>query len=255
MLYGLWLSAQGSLIEKARHENVTNNLANSETQGFARHRQVFQQRLAEVWEGHPKFRHRSPMMDQLGGGPQLADTYTDFSFDVNAIDFTENDLDFLINGEGFFRVKSHEGETLYSRAGNFARRPDGTLVQIGSAMPLLDEEGKEIKLPNEKVTLTPEGVLLGEQTGEIARIAPVTFTDLQDLDNAGENNYRYTGTDQSVLANSLMRQGYLLGSGVEPVEEMTQVISGYRAYEANMKMMSLQDETVEALINRVSRLG
>ena len=68
MLYGLYLSAAGMLVQRYQHEVIANNLANVNTTAFKRDVASFQSRAAESMTAPGGFRYRRPLLDRLGGG-------------------------------------------------------------------------------------------------------------------------------------------------------------------------------------------
>ncbi len=135
MNYGLYVSAAGALSNLHRQDVITNNLVNVETIGFKPDMVVFRQRLPQrVSSGAPI--EPQLLLERLGGSPTLNPTHLDLT-QGSLID-TGDDLDLAINGEGFFVVKSADGQMRLTRDGRFTMDARGTLVTAGGGLQVLD---------------------------------------------------------------------------------------------------------------------
>lgn len=99
-------------------EVVGNNLANLNTTGFKAQRASFADVFYESIAG-------GATPAQIGNGSKLASVAINFS--QGGFDATGAEMDFAIDGEGFFVVSSEDG-THYTRAGAFGIDRDGFLV-------------------------------------------------------------------------------------------------------------------------------
>src|SRR5947207_15044099 len=99
MPYGMYISAEGAAAQAQRLEVIANNMANVDTAGFKQDVPTFQARFAEaIQRGTAQSGNKS--VNDVGGGVKVIDTQTDFSAGI--FKPTGNDLDFAINGKGFF---------------------------------------------------------------------------------------------------------------------------------------------------------
>ncbi len=87
---------------------IGNNIANSATTGFKTSRAEF-----------------SDVFTSIGQGVKLSATAQQFT--QGNIAFTDNPLDLAVSGKGFFQLEGN-GQTVYSRAGNFKLDFDGNVV-------------------------------------------------------------------------------------------------------------------------------
>lgn len=97
---------------------VGNNLANLNTIGFKRSEVSFYDLLSRTLGASGQ--------TQVGMG--VGRPFTSRQFNQGAIQTTSGRLDAAIQGEGFFVVKDANGGILYTRAGNFKKTADGTMV-------------------------------------------------------------------------------------------------------------------------------
>ncbi len=248
MAYGMYISADGALIQGKRMEVIANNMANVETPGFKRDLAIFQARLAEGTIEDPTLEGTGAIED-LGGGVTFAGMATNFS--VGPLKNTGIPTDMAIVGDGFFAV-TKDGETLLTRAGNFQLTPTGQLVTADHGYPVLDEGGGPVTIdPELPWSLTGSGAIT--QNGAIvSNLSIMQPASLGDLVKAGENLFRpLVGPQALPPEQRQVRQFYLEGSGVNPTLEMMELIETSRAFEANMNLIKHQDEMIDTLISRL----
>jgi flagellar basal body rod protein FlgG len=209
---------------------------------------TFQARFAEaIQRGTAQSGNKS--VNDVGGGVKVIDTQTDFTPGVYKP--TGNELDFAINGPGFFHVKSADGQTTYSRAGNFTLDRNGRLVTEDGMRPILDQGGNEIVMqPGQPFTVSPDGFI--SQAGNLRALGLSQPKSLGDFVKAGNNSFRSLGpVDPVPLAARQIRQGYLEMSGANSVSQMMAMIESTRGFEANTHMIQNQDSMTGTLISRV----
>lgn len=214
-----------------RQDRTAANLANANTVGYRRDRaftEVLQRELDA--EGSPRSERRTVGWADLTTG---------------VLQQTGNPLDVALGGEGFFVVAGPEGPR-YTRAGHFVtdeagtlRTPDGLAVQ-GAGGDVRLPAGGPIQI-NEAGDIRVGGRL-------VDRLQVVTVEDpttLRRLDGTA-----FTATVAPVPAgNARVRQGYVEGSNVDPIREMTDMIATVRLYEAQQKVV----QTTDSLLGQVSR--
>ncbi len=228
---------------------VSNNLANASTTGFKKSRANFQDLMYQttlIAGATTPGGGQIPTGIQVGMGSKPSGVQKIFT--QGDPTQTGNDLDFTINGEGFFRVL-HNGEELYTRAGNFTRDSEGFITTNAG-----DRLQPEIAIPPEAVLLTLQanGTLTVHGEGDTVlateEITIVNFINPAGLFAAGQNLLRETegsgppvegvpGEDgRGTLANNALEL-----SNVSVVDEMVGMIVGQRAYEANSKSIQTSD--------------
>jgi flagellar basal body rod protein FlgG len=244
----MYVSAEGAKVQSQRLETIANNLANLETPGFKRDVPSFQARFAEAIQQGFDFAG-SQSENNVGGGVKLIETLTDFS--RGTLRGTDVPTDFAINGDGFFHVRTPEGESLLTKAGDFLIDTQGTLqTQIGR-FNVLDSGGGEIQLnPQQPWQFLAGGII--EQDGQRYPLGLQKPESLGDLVKVGNNMFRpLAPTTEVPAAQRDIRQGYLEQSGVSSTLEMMAMIETTRAFEANSRMIQNQDSMQNALISRV----
>jgi|YelNatPaOPRAMG01_1025707.scaffolds.fasta_scaffold00115_46 flagellar basal-body rod protein FlgG len=240
MLEGLYTSAAGMLPRASELEIVANNLANVSTAGYKRDRVSFRQTLDA----------QLAVAAERGEVPALQAVVIDFS--QGPLEKTDRPLDLAIEGEGFFVVQTPNGER-YTRAGSFRLDADGTLV-TPDGHPVLGERGP-ITLQQAEVEVRPDGEIW-QKSVPVARLRLVSFPDLGVLVKEGHGLFRPSSTDVRPVpaASARVKQGYLEGSNVNPLEEMVEMMVLLRNFEAEQKAVQAQDETLSRAINDVPKL-
>ena len=109
MMRALYTAATGMLAQQTNVDNISNNLSNVNTVGFKQERAEFKTTSAN---GEQK-----PIPAQVGLGTRVAAVTSVYT--QGALQASENDTDFAIVGDGFFAVRCADGETRYTRAGDF----------------------------------------------------------------------------------------------------------------------------------------
>lgn len=243
MIRGLYSASSGALATAQAQEIITNNLANITTTGFKRDIPLYEsfsrilQRKVNQGEEHVRIRN----------------VFTDFS--GGRIVHTGNVFDLALEGEGFFVVSTPQG-IAYTRAGNFKLDRGGRLITF-DGFPVMGGNDSFIIIPGERVQgveLTPEGeVRVDGET--INRLRIDLFPDTRFLYKVGGSLFRpYRGARASEAKETYVRQGYLELSNVEPIKEMITLISNFRAYEINQRIVQLQDSTLDKVCNQIGRI-
>lgn len=260
MIRALYSAASGMTAQQINVDNISHNLANANTTGFKSRRAQFQDLLYQnlVQPGAAATQQTSvPTGLQVGLGARAASN--EIIFSQGNFSQTSNPLDLVIQGRGFFQIRTPSGELAYTRDGAFHVDRDGNMVTLDG-----DQLEPAITIPKEAqavtigadgtVSYTMPGTTGAQQAGQI-QIAD--FQNPSGLDSMGRNLYRpTTASGDPVVAapggqeglGSLM-QGYLEQSNVSVVEEFINLIVSQRAYEANSKVVKAADEMYQQVNN------
>ena len=220
-------------------ETTANNVANQTTSGFKADHLAFREYLAAI--------DSSTTGDPLVSLVIDPDTYTDFS--AGGLEQSYRDLDFAIDGDGFFAVETEAG-VRYTRDGRFSVNASGELVTRSGAQ-VLDAGGGPILIDPEAgpVLSTPDGDLQQNST-PIAALGVFRFDDLRQLRKSGDN--LFAAANQPAAAQlPRIRQGFIETSNVNPVAAMTDMIEVMRAYEQAARLTQtandLERQAIETL--------
>lgn len=249
----LSIAASGMLAQQTNVDVISNNIANMNTTGFKRQRAEFQDLLYQM-EARPGAASggpdaRAPSGIQIGSGVKTGAIYR---VDIQgALAQTGNRYDVAIQGRGYFPVTLPSGETAYTRDGSFQLSDQGELVtaqgypvQPGITVPN-NAVDVSISKTGEVQVKTADSVEL--QT--VGQLQIATFINDAGLESKGDNLLAETpASGQANLANpgeagfGTVTQGFVEGSNVNPVEEITALISAQRAYEMNSRIVKTVDE-------------
>lgn len=263
MIRALFSAGSGMSAQQTNVDNIAHNLANANTVGFKMRRAQFQDLLYQtmVQPGAAAGAQTTvPSGLQIGLG---ARTFAnEIIFTQGSFMQTSNPLDLVIEGRGFFQVRRPNGETGYTRSGQFQMNRDGIMVTSEG-----DPLEPQITIPPEAqgISIAQDGTVSFQQAGQAAaqiagQIQLATFVNPAGLNNIGRNLFLPTdASGESVIGNpggqegigSLM-QGYIEQSNVSVVEEFINLIMSQRAYEANSKVVRAADEMYQQ-VNNIAR--
>jgi len=247
------VAATGMMAQQLHVEVISNNIANMTTTGFKRMRPEFQDLL---YQSQRRIGAASsadgtiiPAGVQLGSGVKTASVYR--VLEQGNLVNTENRLDLAVQGSGYFVVELPTGELGYTRSGNFQLSPDGEVV---TADGYLLSPGIAVPADAVEIAINAEGMVTAKIQGEIemralGQLELATFVNPVGLEAVGDN--LLLETEASGPANlgppgsagyGTVLQGFLESSNVNPVQEITSLITAQRAYDMNSKVISASDE-------------
>lgn len=230
---------------------VANNLANVDTPGFKRSFAVFQERLNEAKEPPRLEVSRRQILDRVGGGLFVHEVAFDPANGL--MQQTGNSLDVALEGDGWFTVAAGD-DRLFTRAGNFAKSESGLLVMADGAAQVLDDRGRPIRVPDGQLAIAEDGQVSVD--GEVvAKLWIQGSADPKRYQPVGGNRYALVDGAAPGPAAARVHQGFLERSTVSAVQEMVTLIRTSRAYEANQRMITQQDQALGRVVNDVGRVG
>jgi flagellar basal-body rod protein FlgF len=249
MSYGLYVSAAGANAQSHRLEVLSHNLANLNTAGFKPHMALLQSRASQAIEDGTS-QPGSGTVDDISGGVGIKPTVTQFN--QGAVRQTGNRTDFAIHDADSFFSVDHQGKQLLTRAGNFMFDSRGTLVTPNGDTVRSTNGGPITINPALSYEVSDDGAIV--QAGARQQMMLVKPRALGDLSRVGENLFQSLTPVQEVANNQRsIVSGALESSAVEPTGAMMQLIEASRVYEANIRMIQSQDESMGQLIGRVLR--
>jgi|SRR5690554_6232937 len=236
-LYIAMSGAKQNTLGQAAHAN---NLANVSTNGF---RSDFTQSRAQgVFGEH--FPTRAYAMTERPAS----------DFQEGPLIQTGRTLDVAIAGDGWFAVEGPDGQEAYTRAGDLNVTPDGRLIN-GSGLQVIGEAGPVVLPPFEQIEISRAGIITIQPMGEVpaALAEPVQLKlvrpDVKDLEKGTDGLFRFRDPNTPpALAdpNITLATGFVEGSNVNAVTELTEMISLNRQYEMQVKLMKRVDENTAA---------
>ena len=259
MIRALFTAATGMQAQETNIDVISNNLANVNTTGYKKSRADFQDLMYQylVEPGAPTSASTSnPSGIQVGLGVKTAAVQKVFS--QGDLVSTNNPLDVAIEGDGFFQTTLPDGTVAYTRAGNLKMSSDGQLVTSdGYAIDgpaNIAPEALSISISKEgQVTYRTAGTTAETDAGQISA---VRFPNNAGLRAVGQNLYTETTSSGSPTTGNFgadgygqIAQGFLETSNVSVVEQVVNMITAQRAYEASSKGINAADEMTTQAIN------
>ena len=251
MISGLYTSASGMLAESTRNDVTSNNLANINTTGYKKDVAVFRsfpdmliQRINDQKKTDPQPKIN---IGTLGTGAMVDEVIT--SHEQGTFRQTSNPFDLAIDGEGYFTVQNDNG-TFYTRNGAFTINGEGFLVNSQGDYVLGEEGTINIGSSVDNVIINGAGQVFVEGQ-QIAALRIVPITDKADLTKVGDS--LFTGGQVGGTVGQV-KQKFLEVSNVNAVNEMVNMITISRAYEANQKVITAIDQSL-AQAMEVGRSG
>lgn len=245
------LSNSINILQK-KQENISANVANINTSGYKSQEIIQSTRASEIMSNHLD----GPLLNQqqdIGGftfGSQIDEIVQNFN--QGGLKATASTTDVAIQGDGFFTVEAANGETSYTRNGNFNVNDAGELVtQEGYRVLGVTANGQAapIQVDGADFTIDARGTIAG--TGMSLMIT--NFDDTAGLTRVGDT--LFTGQGGTVqTGGTVVQQSYLETSNVETVDEITNLMQVSRAFEANQKALSAADETLRKAVNEVGKV-
>lgn len=250
MLRSLWNGASGMTAQTMKMDLVANNLANINTTGYKKQVGNFSDLLYQRINTTDKpIRRGNPEQPPaLGAGVKLAKVYNLFT--QGPITETGRELDVAIQGKGFFEVELPDGQYAYTRDGVFHVDDQGLLVNSSgyrlSASVYIPPETKSLHIAEDGLITAELADGYKEELGYLplysvdnpAGLRPIGENLFLPTPESGVIEERIPGQD----GMGVFKQGYLEGSNVTLVEEMTQLLTAQRAYELSSRSVQLADE-------------
>ncbi|MFB1082124.1 flagellar hook-basal body protein [Jeotgalibacillus sp. JSM ZJ347] len=279
MFRGFYTVATGMLAQQRKTEMLTNNMSNVNTPGFkadqASMRAFPEMLLSSLGDSRVPTENgmSSTRMTPVGGlntGVYMQEAVPLFTQGDLRETGLATDLAILqgnlpvneetgVPGALFFTLENEDGTDRYTRNGNFALDADGFLTTPGGHY-VLDENGARIELENDRFEVTDAGQIV-QNGANIARVGVAYSDDPRALVKEGDELYRapegtvYDSAYEVANAGFTINQGSLERSNVDSARTMTDLMTAYRSFEANQKVLQAYDRSMEKAVNEVGRLN
>ena len=259
MMQSLYTASTGMLGMQTQIDTTANNIANVNTIGFKKSRAEFADLMYHVMNyagTSTSDTTKSPTGIEVGLGARP--TAITKMFTEGSLKQTGNQLDMAITGRGFFKMELPDGTEVYSKNGAFKVDQDGVMVNSdGYALV------PQIVIPPNatNVSIGTDGTVTVVQPGQtqatqIGQIQTTNFINPAGLHSMGDNLYIETDSSGQPVEGTpgvdglgTLRQGFVELSNVELVVELTDLITGQRAYDANSKIITTSDEMLQTTNN------
>jgi flagellar basal-body rod protein FlgG len=257
MMRALYTAATGMIAQQYNIDTISNNLANVNTTGFRSNQARFQDLIYQTLRapGTPVGPSVVPVGQNVGLGVKIG--ASEKTFTQGTLQQTSNPLDLAIQGDGFFQVTMPDGSSAYTRDGSFKRDANGSIVTADGYFL-----SPQITIPANATAVqvgsdgTVTALIPGQQQPQqLGQIQLVRFTNAAGLAPQGQNLFTQTGasgaptlSQPGLNGTGTLQGGYLEASNVSVVEEMVNMITAQRAYEANSKAISTADQMLSTAV-------
>ncbi|EDL63080.1 flagellar hook-basal body protein [Bacillus sp. SG-1] len=279
MLRGFYTVASGMLSQQRKTEMLSNNLSNANTPGYKADRssmKAFPEMLLALQGQQQNIPTQNglslPISRQVGGlnsGVYMQETIPAFMqgdlqeterlTDIALVDGNiPADPETGLPGGVFFTLEGADGAPRYTRNGNFTLDGQGYLTSA-SGLYVLDTEGQRIQLPSDNFKIAEDGRILVDEV-ETGRLGTGFTVNANRLAKEGDGLFRTE--DNEPLADAYnsgatfnMQQGFIERSNVDTARTMTDMMTAYRAFEANQKILQAYDRSMEKAVNEIGRVN
>ena len=242
MINGYYDAAGGMVTQFNRLNVVSNNLANVNTPGFKQdniiigdYERIFNEKRDVLPIENNTQKAAQFLNRNLNKVPIISSEYTNFS--IGNLQRTSNPLDIALKQKDSFFVIDSNGEKL-TRAGNFNLDNNGFLINK-EGFKVLDVKNKPIQIPlNAKHITIDKNANVYVDGQKTATLKILSFTNLKTLKKIGDNMWQFNPNNAKTITKNTTLQGFLEKSNVNPIKEMTELISTNRLVEQYQKVMS-----------------
>jgi flagellar basal-body rod protein FlgG len=259
MIRSLFTAATGMVAQQLNLDVIANNLANVNTSGFKKSRADFQDLMYQVTQEPGTSTGQagaSPTGIQVGLGVRPAAVGKVHS--QGDFESTSNPFDWAIEGDGFFQVTMPNGDLAYTRAGALKLNETGQIVTADGFLIT-----PNLTIPSDAlgVTVATDGTVSVTQPGsaaatQVGQVQTARFQNPAGMKAVGRNLLQETESSGAATLGTpgedglgTIAQGFLESSNVSVVEEIVQMVTGQRAYEANSKVIQTADQLLQNAIN------
>lgn len=279
MFRGFYTVASGMIAQQRRTELLSNNIANANTPGYKADQSTIrsfpEMLLSRITKSGPANVENgfegssSKQIGAVGTGVYMQETLPDYS--QGQITETELPTDVALidgnlpvnNATGkpgaiFYRLQDPTGGEAYTRNGNFTLDAAGNLVNA-QGYYVLSDQGEKITLQSDDFQITADGYIT-ENGQRVARLG-VSYSANPDTLAKRDTGLFYTSDEQPLPSaynvNNVsfsLKQGFIERSNVDAARTMTDMMTAYRAFEANQKILQAYDRSMDKAVNEVGKV-
>ncbi|TGA99789.1 flagellar hook-basal body protein [Sporolactobacillus shoreae] len=271
MIRGLYTSETGMLSQQRRMDMLSNNMNNVDTPGYKQDQaemRTFPEMLVSRLGGDLP---NPTAVGDLSTGVYMDETVPDFS--QGTLTQTGKSTDIAIStsqlpvnpqtgaqeGALVFNVRTPAGANRYTRDGHFTLSPTGYLTD-SNGDTVLNTAGQPIQLPSDHFQVATDGTIL-VNNAPAGQIGVSYAANTNQLVKEGNGLFRLNaGGNLPAAAGQAnvgyqVKQGFMEGSNVSADQTMTDMMDAYRSFEANQKMIQIQDSSLDQAVNQVGKVN
>ncbi len=249
MYSGFYTLASGILTRQNEIDVLGNNITNVKTPGYKTDRVE-----TSAFEMELMVRMENGEATTLGDGVgQVSSIIQDIHtiMDAGIIEQTGRELDMAINGDGFFNVRTPDGQTAITKNGNFDLDEQGFLVLNGVGR-VLGQNG-EIYIGESGFQVLPNGVINSANGNYIDTLLVnrpaegITVTKIENSAFVIQNQ-----GDLVAAENYTVLQGSLEASNVDINTELTKLIEAQRSFQLYSSAMRIVDQMDQQASSKIA---
>jgi flagellar basal-body rod protein FlgF len=276
---GLYTVATGMVAQQRKTDIITNNMANANTPGYKSDQSTIRSFPDMLMSAVKTNNEPTQKGLALTGAQQIGSLNTGVYLQETIADYTQGSIystglttdvalldgnlptDAASGNKGaiFFRLQNTDGSEAYTRNGNFTLDGNGSLVNP-QGLYVLDANGQQIQLQNDNFKISETGVITDENGNQVANLG-ISFSANPDVLMKKDNGL-FTTLNNEPLPSAYtvdgvsftMQQSYLEGSNVDSARAMTDLLTAYRAFEANQKVLQAYDKSMEKAVTEIGKV-
>jgi flagellar basal-body rod protein FlgF len=274
MFRGVYTATSGMTASGRKQELLTNNLANAETPGYKSDDtalRAFPELLMKQMNGRAS---NPTSLGSIHGGVYAQESIPSFlQGDLretgNETDLALIDTAVPINNETqrprtlVFAVQADNGDIRYTRNGQFTVNNEGFLTTSNGEY-VLNENLERISVNPDAFQVTGNGQILEDRNGALQSLWIGYTEEPEKFVKEGTGLLRWEGDEETAPVtianlpeganNAFVRQGFIEQSNVDVTKTMTEMMSTYRLFEANQKVLQAYDRSLEKTVNDIGKL-
>lgn len=253
MLRGIYTSVSSMITLQSRQSIITNNLANINTTGYKEENLIsksFDEVMLSNNDNYVNGNATKQLLGNMSFGVRIDETVTNYNQGTHVA--TDNNMDFAIEGSGFFEVIDENNNRYYTRDGDFSVDAQGYLVTNAgySVMGINNSTGasERIYVGNGEIAITPDNNI-NIDGNSMYRFRVVDFDNYDGLEKVGNNVY--TGQNGNLTNDVNIKQGYLEGSNVDAISTTALLMETVNEFQANQKVIQSFDSILSKIANEI----
>ncbi len=272
----IWVPLSGQIAQQRKVETIANNIANANTAGFKKDDVSFKEYLTILNKGaedidlpNKEFSPNDFYKTQSAENAKVEINGTYTVFEQGQLSPTGNPLDLAIHGDGFFEVLTPAG-IRFTRKGILGLSKDAELVteegykvlskNTGPTTPGKDTNNisnpadRVIKIPSDqKISITLDGKIFSG-TIPLQELSIVSFKNNQLLrKESGSLFLNLVDSNLKNVEDSKIHQGFVEGSNVNTIHEMSELIKAHRHFDNIQKAIQTYDNITGRAVNDISK--
>jgi len=244
MTRGFRVAGAGLITQTKKIDTLANNIANVTTAGYKKD-QLSVEPFGQALMSRQEKSSREAIGNVTYGGVASQQNTV---FTQGMTESTDNCSHFAIVGDGFFTIQGNGGDLSYTRNGQFFIDNEGYLSSDGGRVQ--GTEG-DIHVGDSDFLVNQDGTILvnGNEQGRLRIYSPFNINTMRKLENGNYTDTAQTGKEFS----GKVVQGSIESSNVEMTQEMMDIMSSQRSYQASSRILQIIDESLQTA-NEVSKL-